>query len=134
MFTTQSPNTLLREMELNNSQDDHYKYILFSFCFLKARGFKTSSSLLQNNGFKQSQGQPQLASSLLHMLCVGHVATPCSLGCLLKVLLNSSAVPSECRWVIHFTKIVSALRVEIVNCTILYRVLQYHIVIFCCYW
>lgn len=70
--------------------------------------------------------------------CICALCGPCShplfAGCLLKVLLNSSAVPSECRWVIHFTKIVSTLRVEIVNRTIWYRVLQYHIVIFCCYW
>ena len=54
-------------------------------------------------------------STVAYVLCTGHTASPCSLGCLVKVPSNGNAVPSECQGFIQFTKIVSALKVEIIK-------------------
>lgn len=108
-----------------------YKSTLSNFCFLKASGSKASLSLLQNDAFKQSQASPKRISTVVYFLCTGHIASPGSLGCLPKVPSNRNAIPSECgggvAGINPFMKIVSALKVEIVNCTILYRVDRYGI-------
>lgn len=107
---------------LNHPQDYYSKSILFCFCFLKALDYKASFSQLHKNDFKQKP-RPALAviSTVVYRLCMGPRSCPYSLGCLLKVWSNDNVVPSECRWLIYFYQIVSTLKTEIANCTILYK-------------
>jgi len=82
-----------------------------SFCLLKTSGFQASLVLWQNSGFKQGEGQ--LASPLLQMHFAWATQTP----------LFTEANTESSMWFILSSETASALKAEIVNCMILYRVL-----------